>query len=109
VANPSGTVGGENVNSVQVSCVTTEFSIGGTVTGLNGAGLQLQNNGGEVLSIAANGPFKFPTSLPNGAAYNVVVVMQPNSPTQSCLASNSTGIVSGADVTTIQVDCVDSP
>jgi len=109
VANPSGTLGGENVNNVLVSCVTTEFSIGGTVTGLNGSGLQLQNNGGEVLSIAANGAFTFPTSLPNGAAYNVIVVMQPNTPTQACLATNNVGIVNGADVTTIQVDCVDSP
>jgi len=62
-----------------------------------------------VLSIAANGPFKFPTSLPNGAAYNVIVILQPNTPNQSCLATNSAGIVNGADVTTIQVDCVDSP
>ena len=109
VANPAGTIGGENVTNVQVSCVTTEFSIGGTVTGLHGSGLQLQNNGGEVLSIAADGPFKFPTSLPNGTAYNVIVVTQPNTPTQACLATNSVGIVSGADVTTIVVDCVDSP
>jgi trimeric autotransporter adhesin len=108
IPNPSGTVGGENVTDVQVDCVTTEFSIGGTVTGLHGAGLQLQNNGGEVLSIAADGPFKFPTSLPNNAAYNVVVVTQPNTPTQACVATNGSGIVSGADVTTIVVECVDS-
>ena len=62
-----------------------------------------------MLSIAADGPFKFPTSLPNGTAYNVIVVTQPNTPTQACLATNSVGIVSGADVTTIVVDCVDSP
>jgi large repetitive protein len=109
VTNPSGTVGGENVTSVQVDCVTTEFSIGGTVTGLHGSGLQLQNNGGEVLSIAADGPFKFPTSLPNNAAYSVIVVTQPNTPTQACVATNNVGIVAGADVTTIAVECVDSP
>jgi hypothetical protein len=109
VTNPSGTVGGENINSVQVDCVTTEFSIGGTVTGLHGIGLQLQNNGGEVLGIAADGSFKFLTSQPDNSAYNVIVVTQPNTPTQSCLATNSAGIVSGADVTTIQVDCVDAP
>jgi environmental stress-induced protein Ves len=109
VGNPSGTVGGANVTSVQVDCVTTEFSIGGTVTGLHGSGLQLQNNGGEVLSIAADGPFKFPTSLPNLAPYSVIVVVQPNSPSQSCLATNNVGVVAGADVATIQVDCVDAP
>jgi hypothetical protein len=108
-ANPSGTIGGENVTSVQVDCVTTEFSIGGTVTGMHGIGLQLQNNGGEVLSITGDGPFRFPTSLPNNATYSVIVVTQPNSPTQACLATNNIGVVSGADVTTIQVDCVDAP
>jgi trimeric autotransporter adhesin len=108
-ANPSGTIGGENVTSVQVDCVTTEFSIGGTVTGLHGIGLQLQNNGGEVLSITGDGPFKFPTSLPNNATYNVIVVTQPNTPTQACLATNNIGVVNNADVTTIAVDCVDSP
>jgi hypothetical protein len=38
-----------------------------------------------------------------------MVAVQPNTPTQSCLAINGSGIVSGADVTSIQVDCVDSP
>jgi hypothetical protein len=111
VEQPSGTVGGENVTNVQVTCVTTEFSIGGTVSGLNGSGLQLQLNGGEVLSIAANAPFKFPTSLPNNASYDVIVFMQPNSPTQACVPvpGTSTGIVNGADVTTVQIECVDSP
>jgi large repetitive protein len=105
----TGIVGGEDVNTVQFDCVTTEFTIGGTVTGLHGGGLQLQNNGGEVLSIGADGPFKFPTSLPNGASYNVTVVTQPNTPTQSCLPAQNVGIVNGANVTTIQIDCVDSP
>ena len=59
------------------------------------------------MSIAADGPFKFPTSLPNGAPYSVIVVTLPNTPTQSCLATNNVGLVSGVDVTTILVECVD--
>jgi trimeric autotransporter adhesin len=109
VTNPSGTVGGENVTSVRVDCVTTEFTIGFTVTGLHGSGLQVQNNGGEVVSIGSDGFFKFPTSLPNNSPYSVIVVTQPNTPTQACLARNNVGIVSGADVTSIVVECVDSP
>ncbi len=109
VTNGSGVVGGAQVTSVQISCVTTEFSIGGTVSGLNGSGLVLQNNGADNLAIAANGAFKFPTSLPNGTPYDVIVVTQPNSPTQACLATNSIGIVNGADVTTVEVSCVDAP
>jgi hypothetical protein len=104
----SGTVTNGPVTTIQLSCVTTQFSIGGTVTGLHGSGLQLQNNGGEVLSIAADGPFKFPTSLPNGSPYSVIVVTPPNTPTQACLATNNVGLVSGVDVTTILVECVDT-
>jgi hypothetical protein len=109
VTNPSGSVGGAPVTNVQIDCVTTEFSVGGTVSGLNGSGLVLQNNGADNLSIAANGPFKFPTSLPNGTAYSVVVSTQPNTPTQACVANNSVGTVSGADVVNVEVVCVDSP
>ena len=104
----SGTVTDGPVTTIHLSCLTTEFSIGGTVIGLHGSGLQLQNNGGEVLSIAANGPFKFPTSLPDGAPYSVIVVTPPNTPTQACLPTNNVGFVSGVDVTTIQVECVDT-
>lgn len=109
VANGSGAVGGAPVTSVQINCVTTEFSIGGTVSGLNGSGLVLQNNGSDSLAIGSNSPFKFPTSLPDGAPYSVIVVTQPNSPTQVCIANAGVGIVSGADVTTVEVSCVDAP
>jgi large repetitive protein len=108
-SNNSGVVGGENVTDVLISCVTTEFSIGGTVSGLNGSGLVLQNNGADTVAIASNGEFKFPTSLPNGAPYSVIVITQPNTPTQACLATSNVGIVNGANVATIQVNCVDSP
>lgn len=109
VTNGSGAVGGAQVTSVQVSCVTTEFSIGGTVSGLNGSGLVLQNNGADNLAIATSGPFVFPTSLPTGTPYNVTVATPPGGPTQICLVVNSVGFVSGANVTNVEVSCVDSP
>ena len=98
-----------NVSSVQINCVTTEFSIGGTVIGLNGSGLQLQLNGGAAFGIAANGPYTFPTSLPNGTPYTVTIAQNPVGPTQICALSNSVGIVSGANVTNVEVSCVDAP
>jgi hypothetical protein len=106
----TGVVGGENVTTVQINCVTTEFSIGGTVTNLLGSGLQLQNVvNGDILDVGASGAFKLPLSLPNGSHYEVVVLTQPNTPTQACLATQNVGDINGADVTTIQVDCVESP
>jgi trimeric autotransporter adhesin len=106
-ANNTGTVTNANV-SVQINCVTTEFSIGGTVIGLNGSGLQLQLNGEPVLEIAANGQFTFPTSLPNNTPYTVTIAQNPVGPTQICAPSNFVGVVNGANVTNVEVSCVDS-
>ena len=47
VTNGSGTANA-NVTNVQVSCCTTAYTIG-TVSGLSGSGLVLQNNGGNNL------------------------------------------------------------
>jgi hypothetical protein len=104
VANDTGTVGNTSVTSISVSCSTTEFTIGGTVTGLLGSGLTLQNNGGAALAIAANGPFTFPASVLAGTPYNVAVLNQPQNPAQTCAVSQSTGTAT-ADVTNISVTC----
>jgi hypothetical protein len=108
VTNPSGTVTTSNVTSVTIDCVRTEFTISGTVTGLEGTGLVLQNNAGNDLAIAANGGFTFTGSVPTGTAYSVSVLTQPSTPTQECVVSNATGAVSGDDVSNISVTCTTS-
>ncbi len=77
VTSGSGTVGSANVTSVAVTCATGSYTIGGTVTGLVGGGLVLQNNGGDNLTVSANGAFTFPTSVSSGASYAVTVLTQP--------------------------------
>jgi hypothetical protein len=109
VENGSGVVGGENINNVAVSCVTTEFSVGGTVSGLTGTDLILQNNGADDLAIASDGSFTFATSVPTGMGYNVTVLQQPANPLQTCTVVNGVGTVNGADVATVEVSCVDVP
>jgi large repetitive protein len=109
VTNGSGVVGGDNVTSISVSCVTTEFTVGGTVNGLTGSGLVLQNNGADNLAIASNGSFAFPTSLTSGTPYNVTVATHPANPDQICAVTSSVGVVSGADVTTVVVTCATPP
>ncbi|MBK8286861.1 MAG: hypothetical protein IPK97_19460 [Ahniella sp.] len=103
----TGTVSGANVTNVAVSCVTTTYTIGGTVSGLAaGNSVVLQNNGGDNLTVAANGSFTFATSVVDGGAYNVSVLTQPTTPNQVCTASANTGTVSGANVTNVAVSCV---
>jgi ELWxxDGT repeat protein len=81
---------------------TPTFTIGGSVSGLSGT-VVLRNNGSDDLSLSANGPFAFATSLADGASYGVTVLTQPAG--QTCLVSNGTGAVSGANVSNVTVSC----
>lgn len=78
------------------------FRVGGTVSGLTGAGLVLQNNGGDNLSLAADGGFNFATSVASGAAYAVAVQTQPVG--QTCTVTNGSGTAT-ADVANVAVSC----
>jgi len=77
----------------------------GTVTGLVGGGLTLTNNGGDNLTVDANGAFTFRAAIGAGDAYRVSINTQPNSPVQACTVSNGEGSVTGANITTVLVDC----
>jgi len=81
---------------------TTTYTVGGTVSGLSGTVL-LEDNGGDNLSVSANGPFTFPTALPNGTAYSVTVGSYPSG--QTCAVTGGSGTVSGGAVTGVSVTC----
>ncbi|WP_206212380.1 FG-GAP repeat protein, partial [Wenzhouxiangella sp. XN79A] len=82
------------------------FTVGGTVSGLAGSGLVLQNNGSDDLQISANGSFVFATPLDDLSAYAVTVLTPPTGPSQTCSVSNGSGNLAGANVTNVTVDCV---
>lgn len=105
VSNGSGTVGGSNVTNVQVACTTNTLTVGGTVSGLVGAGLVLQNNGGDNLAISANGAFTFATPVAQGNAYAVTAFAQPANPPQICVVNGGSGTVPASNVTNVQVVC----
>lgn len=83
------------------------YTVAGTVTGLTGSGLVLSDNGGDNLSVTANGEFKFTIALAKGMAYNVAAASQPSNPSQNCVVRNGTGngTIAAADVTTVAVVC----
>jgi N-acetylneuraminic acid mutarotase len=82
----------------------TTYTIGGMVSGLTGTGLVLQDNGGNNLTITANGAFTFTTAVASGGAYAVTVLTQPSSPAQNCVVTSGSGTAS-ANVTNVQVTC----
>jgi hypothetical protein len=102
VANGAGTVSA-NVTSVAVACAGNAFTVGGTVSGLTGIGLVLQNNGGNDLAISADGPFTFSGGLAGGSTYSVTVRTQPSG--QGCAVANGGGSITSASVTNIAVTC----
>jgi N-acetylneuraminic acid mutarotase len=82
----------------------TTFTIGGMVSGLTGTGLVLQDNGGNNLTVTANGAFTFTTAVASGGAYAVTVLTQPSTPAQNCVVTSGSGNAS-ANVTSVLVTC----
>jgi hypothetical protein len=105
VASGSGTIGSNNVTNVRVTCASATFSVGGTVIGLQGSGLVLQNNGADDLAVGDNGLFTFRSELASGASYNVTVRTQPSDPKQACTVTNARGTIGSGDVGNIVVSC----
>ncbi|MDD2769642.1 MAG: beta-1,3-glucanase family protein [Methylococcus sp.] len=88
------------------SSSTTQFSVGGAVSGLaSGASVQLALNGASSTAFP-NGPFVFSTELSNGAAYSVTVATQPAG--QTCTVANGSGAISGANVSNVSVACTNN-
>lgn len=105
VASGAGTVADADVTGVQVTCAIDSFSVGGTVVGLVGSGLVLQNNGTDDLAIDADGGFTFPAALPDGSDYSVSVLSQPSGPDQTCTVANGVGVLAGTNAAGVMVEC----
>ncbi|MBM9578744.1 hypothetical protein JWG45_16485 [Leptospira sp. 201903070] len=105
VANGTGLIVSRDVSDVRVVCSSSSYTIGGSVTGLNGTGLKLRNNGGDEISVSGS-TFVFPTSLADGSTYTVTVSSQPNSPLQFCSVSFGSGTVAGGNVSSPSISCV---
>jgi 6-phosphogluconolactonase len=87
---------------VAVVCVSN-FSIGGTVSGIDaGQSAILHDNGGDDLTVSANGAFAFVTTIASGGAYAVTVTAPAG---KTCTVTGGSGTVS-ATVTNVAVACV---
>ena len=80
------------------------YTIGGTLAGLGASkSVVLQNNGGDNLTLTANGSFTFATKAKPGDSYAVTVLTQPSG--QTCTVSGGSGSNVMANVTTVSVNC----
>jgi hypothetical protein len=80
--------------------------LGGTISGLTGTGLVLQENGGNNLAVALGSTtFSFQNAIALGTNYRVTVLADPTAPPlQVCSVLNGTGTV-GTTVSNMSVVC----
>jgi uncharacterized delta-60 repeat protein len=86
-----------------------EYTVGGEVTGLLGAGLVLREFEGVDEIITANGPYAFDVPRLPGTRYDIRVSRQPSNPVQQCSVVNATGTIGDSNVTNVNVHCVNTP
>ena len=78
------------------------YSIGGTVSGLNGS-VVLLNNGRDELTVSEDGAFEFSDDMGKNQEYAVTVLFHPKG--SSCVISNDTGTVTDHDITNVAINC----
>ncbi|WP_156781808.1 hypothetical protein [Leptospira tipperaryensis] len=105
VSSGAGTIASANITGITITCSTTAYTIGGSITGLSGTGLKLKNNSGDEIS-ASGSSFVFPTSIADGSTYAVSVSNQPSGPLQLCSVTSGSGTVAGANVSNPSISCV---
>ena len=105
VANGAGTVVAANVGDVEVDCTTNSYAIGGTVSGLAGMGLTLQNNGGDDLSVDGRRHLRVPDQRAQRAGLRRDGVGAADHPLADLHGLGGSGGVAGADVTNVAITC----
>jgi len=104
VTNGKGTMPAASLASVVVSCTDQPYSVGGTVSGLNGQGGLVLANGTDRLSVTAGASsFTLPMRVPFGSAYDVTVQSAPGG--MQCSVMNGAGVMGPANVSNIAVSC----
>lgn len=91
-------------NSAQFFAMQPTYAIGGTISGLTpGDAVVLSDNGGDNLTVIANGSFTFATPLPYGSTY--IVTSDISSEGAICVVTNGTGTIGTSNITSVVVTC----
>jgi hypothetical protein len=102
VGGGAGVMPADAVANVRVTCASSSYTLGGSISGLTASGLVL-TDGTDDLSVSANATqFSMPNALADGSAYAVTVKAQPSR--ETCEVINGTGAMAG-EVGTVRVSC----
>lgn len=79
------------------------YTLGGSISGLTGAGLVIANNT-DTISVASSGTaFTFAQKLGASESYSVAVKTQPSG--QTCTVSNASGAIATQSVSNVAITC----
>jgi hypothetical protein len=112
VNNGKGNTGPYTPQNISIVCVVTTYALGGTVSGLSGGSLVV-NNGAHSVTIAKDATtftMSAPTTanprlgqVPEGIPYGLTILQQPAS--GSCTIANPNGIMPAGAVSNIVITC----
>ena len=103
VAGGTGTIQSANVANVVVTCSDQAYSLGGSISGLDGSGLVLAN-GTDTLAVSSGATsFTMPTPVAYTSSYTLIVQTQPAG--LACAVGNGTGTMPASAVTTVAITC----
>jgi hypothetical protein len=106
VSGGTGTMAAAPVATVEVTCASSSYTLGGSISGLTASGLVLAD-GTDTLSVSANAArFSMPKALAYGSQYAVTIQAQPDG--EACRIGEATGVLSG-EVGTVRVSCEAAP
>lgn len=114
VINGKGKSGAYSVFSVEIRCITASYDLGGTIRGLDSAGLVLINGSQRQTIPAGATSFtmtkfkedgKTPDSgqVPDGQPYGITILQQPAG--RTCSVANGTGLMGATAVNNVVVTC----
>jgi hypothetical protein len=102
ISGGRGTMPASAVMDVGVTCASSSYTLGGSISGLTTSGLVLTDDT-DNLSVSANAnQFSMPNALAYGSNYAVAIKAQPSG--GACQITNGTGTVTG-DVGTVRITC----
>jgi uncharacterized delta-60 repeat protein len=106
--NAGGPIDSANVTDLEIVCVPA-YTVTGTINDLKGSGLTLNLTTLRFTQTSqpTSGSFSL-GPLISGESYEITVPTQPSNPTQKCVVINGSGIIDGADVTDVEVNCGDA-
>ena len=110
VTPDSGSIDGEDVDDIEVSCEVNQFSVGGSISGLEGSGLRLRFRSDDAginvtRDVSGNSFILSPPKLDDLSDYRVTVASHPTGVYQDCSVANGTGNLNGSNVTNVSVSC----